>query len=694
MIIYCRANAIVLFGLSVIQYCNKCFLLALRQRQLGKQLDLRTILVNLPRRVKRAVVITNDLVLLSLALWLGFSLRLSVFYMPPSFNFTLLLLSAPLIGIITFHFFGIYKLVTRYIGYQGTLRVIFATSLSVLIWSLVIFMVQVPGILPRSTIGIYWILSVTFIWTCRQIAGFLLRNVGDLIVPSRARINSEDHNNVLIYGAGFSGIQLAYALAHGNNYQVVGFIDDDKTLWRQIVAGCKVYAPDDIGPVIDKYHVKEIFLALKSINRRRRREILSRLQHHPLSVKTLPAMEDIASGRVSVGDLRPVTAGDLLGRDPVPPDQDLLRDNILNKAVLITGAGGSIGSEISRQVLALRPKILVLFDLSEVALYEIEQQILQIEADVKLAHERSDVSDIVEESAKQTNGQIDVKGATFKDTIIIPVLGSVLDSKLTKKIINAHKINTIYHAAAYKHVPLVELNPVAGLNNNTFGTSEIAKVAKENNVERFVLISTDKAVRPANIMGSSKRLAEMILQAHGAQEDTNCVFTMVRFGNVLDSSGSVVRKFRKQIENGGPVTVTHKDIIRYFMSIEEAAQLVIQAGAMAKGGDVFILNMGDPVKIDNLARSMIHLAGLGLLDEQNPDGDITIQYTGLRPGEKLFEELLINDAAIETKHPLILKGNEKFLPLEKLNHELEALKSAMEHDDREQIMEILGRNVE
>ncbi|MCP4072280.1 MAG: polysaccharide biosynthesis protein [Hyphomicrobiales bacterium] len=663
-------------------------------------MDFRLILVNLPRRLKRAVVIASDLFLFGFALWLGFSLRLSVLYLPPDVNFALLLLSAPLLGIITFHFMGVYKLVTRFIDHRGIARIYLATSLSVLIWSLVVFMAQVPGILPRSTFIIYWLLSATLIWSSRQFAGFFLKAVHNQIFEEDSLLplfseSTGSSQNVLIYGAGVTGIQLAQALASGQRYQVVGFIDDNRTLWRQIVGGYSVYDFENIGKIVAHQQVKEIFLALTSIDRSRRRKILSTLEKYPVLVKILPDMRDIVSGHFSVSDLRPVNASDLLGRDPVPPNPELLSTNIYNKAVMITGAGGSIGSEIARQVLESRPSVLVLMDLSEVALYEIEQQVIQLEQNIAKQHARtgSEAVAIINSNMPKQEIFADFE-ENYRKTRIISVLGAVSNKKLMGDVITGNKIDTIYHAAAYKHVPMVELNPISGLENNTFGTIEIARAANEHGVERFVLVSTDKAVRPASIMGASKRLAEMFVQAFGEDADTKCIFTIVRFGNVLDSSGSVVRKFRQQIEAGGPITVTHKDVMRYFMSVTEAAQLVIQAGAMAKGGDVFILEMGKAVKIDNLARSMIWLSGLRLLDGGNPDGDIEIKYSGLRPGEKLFEELLIGDDTSKTKHPRIIRSNEKIMPLDVLDRRLKKLVSAMNENDLKLINNFLKKNVE
>ena len=369
------------------------------------------------------------------------------------------------------------------------------------------------------------------------------------------------------------------------------------------------------------------------------------LESYPVVVKTLPALEEIASGHVEISDLRPIDVEDLLGRDPVTPDLELLTANVHGKVVMITGAGGSIGSELTRQLLRLGPKTLVLFELSEVALYEISMEIEELN----------------ERLHKEEAGR-----PAEEATKVVQVLGSVLDQKLVARTIEELEVEVIYHAAAYKHVPIVEANPFAGLQNNTFGTLALAEAAKELGVERFVLVSSDKAVRPTNIMGASKRLAELILQAFAQDRDSTTIFTMVRFGNVLDSSGSVVRRFRNQIRAGGPVTVTHPEVIRYFMSIPEAAQLVIQAGTMAIGGEVFVLEMGTPVKIDDLARTMIRLSGLEVRDEDHPEGDIAIEYIGLRRGEKLYEELLIGENTTGTSHPRIFKNSEPILPFEEL----------------------------
>ncbi len=427
-----------------------------------------------------------------------------------------------------------------------------------------------------------------------------------------------------------------------------------------------MHRPDRLGMLIERHHVREVLVALPEGRRRECRRIMRELQAHAVEVKILPAVEDIASGRVLVTDLRPLEVNDLLGRDKVPPSTELLERKSRDRSILVTGAGGSVGSELVRQLLKEGPRRIVLFDISEAALYEIEREVLDLAA---------------------------LLGPTLRRPEIVGVLGSVLDAPQVRETIARNEIEVIYHAAAYKHVPIVEQNPVFGLWNNTFGAAVVAECAKQAGVELMVLISTDKAVRPTNVMGASKRLAELVLQG-AAVSGGATTFTMVRFGNVLDSSGSVVKRFRKQISTGGPVTVTHPEIIRYFMSIPEAAELVIQAGAMAKGGDVFVLDMGEPVRIDDLARLMIRLTGLDVKSLENPEGDIAIAYTGLRPGEKLYEELLIGANTTVTEHPRIWRSDEPFLPPADLEHELKALKAAIDARDVATMQAVLMRTVE
>ena len=623
-------------------------------------------LIERPRWFKRIFLIANDIAMLTIALWAAYSLRLSRFYAPESLGMTLLMAAAPIIGVVTFHLRGLYKLVTRFIGPEGTTRISVAVVIAVLAWALLVLMAGIKGH-PRSVVVIYGLIALGLIRLSRQWAGALLLR----LAPQHKPVSFDERKNVIIYGAGTMGVQLLRALNETGQFNMVAFIDNNPSLAGQMVHGVKVLRPGKIGRMITNENVKEVLLAMPSALRSERRAAIKALEPFPVVVKTLPALEEIASGRVEVSDLRPIDVEDLLGRDPVAPEFELLTGHVKDKVVMITGAGGSIGSELTRQLLELGPKALVLFELSEVALYEIDME--------------------MEELKWRRSKQRDAP--PLADTKIIPVLGSVLDRKLVARIISTLGVEVIYHAAAYKHVPLVEVNPFAGLQNNTFGTLTLAEVAKEAGVKRFVLVSSDKAVRPTNVMGASKRLAELILQALAAPRGAT-VFTMVRFGNVLDSSGSVVKRFRNQIQAGGPLTVTHPEIIRYFMSIPEAAQLVIQAGAMASGGEVFVLDMGTPVKIDDLARTMIRLSGLEVRDANNPEGDIDIEYIGLRRGEKLYEELLIGENTTGTSHPRIFKNSEPVLAYAELVAALERLDDAIQRQDEAVLQEMLRTIVE
>jgi len=623
-------------------------------------------LIERPRWFKRALLILNDIAMLTIALWAAYSLRLSRFYIPESFGMILVMAAAPLIGVITFHMRGLYKLVTRFIGPEGTTRIYVTVIIAVLAWALLVLLSGIKGH-PRSVVVIYGLIAAGLIRLSRQWAGALLLKAA----PQHKPVSCDERKNVIIYGAGTMGVQLLRALNETNQFNMVAFIDNSPSLAGQVVHGVKVLRPGKIGKVITTENVKEVLLAMPSALRSERRAAIKALEPFPVLVKTLPALEEIASGRVEVSDLRPIEVEDLLGRDPVAPELELLTGHVKDKVVMITGAGGSIGSELTRQLLELGPKALILFELSEVALYEIEMEIEELKW----------------RRAKEP------EAPPLADTKIIPVLGSVLDRKLVARTISNYDVEVIYHAAAYKHVPLVEVNPFTGLQNNTFGTLTLAEAAKEARVERFVLVSSDKAVRPTNVMGASKRLAELILQALAEPHGTT-VFTMVRFGNVLDSSGSVVRRFRNQIQAGGPVTVTHPEIIRYFMSIPEAAQLVIQAGAMASGGEVFVLDMGTPVKIDDLARTMVRLSGLEVRDDNNADGDIAIEYIGLRRGEKLYEELLIGENTTGTSHPRIFKNSEPVLAYAELVAALERLDDAIQRQDEADLQEMLRATVE
>jgi UDP-N-acetylglucosamine 4,6-dehydratase len=628
-------------------------------------MNLAVWLIERHRWFKRTLLIVNDFVMLSIALWAAYSLRLSQLYVPETWQIFLLMLAAPTAGVLVFYWRGLYKLVTRFIGPEGTTQIYTAVIIAAVLWALVVLMSGIKGN-PRSVVVIYALIAAGLIRLSRQWAGALLLRAAPQFKP----LSADARKNVIIYGAGPVGIQLLRALNEAGNYRPVAFIDSNPSLAGQVVHGLKVLRPEKIGKVIADEHVDEVLLATPSALRGERRVALKALEAFPVTVKTLPALEEIASGRVEMSDLRPIDVEDLLGRDPVTPDMELLTAQVHGKAVMITGAGGSIGSELSRQLLQLGPKTLVFLDVSEAALYEISLEIEQMQRELQKKAESPATA-----------------------TAVVQVLGSVLDRKLVTRTIQDYGIEVIYHAAAYKHVPIVELNPFAGLQNNTFGTLVVAEAAKEAGVERFVLVSSDKAVRPTNIMGASKRLAELILQAL-AQDNGGTIFTMVRFGNVLDSSGSVVRLFRNQIKAGGPVTVTHPEVIRYFMSIPEAAQLVIQAGAMATGGEVFVLEMGTPVKIDDLARTMIRLSGLDVCDDEHPDGDVSIEYVGLRPGEKLYEELLIGENATGTNHPRIFKTSEPILRYEELIAALERLEEAIQRVDVLDLQEMLRKTVE
>ena len=514
-----------------------------------------------------------------------------------------------------------------------------------LMYAMLFTVIAFEGI-PRTIGLIQPILLLLFVGASRAVASI---GLGGLY---QGRIKRAALPQMLIYGAGSAGRQLAAAMANSPEMRVVGFLDDDDRLHGHVLNGLPIYNPQDLSAVLVDVPVTDVLLALPSATRQRRNSILAALAEHHLAVRTLPSVSDIASGKVNLSDVHDLDIDDLLGREPVKPNGLLLNRNTHGKTVLVTGAGGSIGSELCRQILRCQPQQLLLVEMSEFALYQIHQE-LEVAA-----------------SALQTDG-VSIE--------IVPLLASVCDEVRMDEIMRTWRPHTVYHAAAYKHVPLVEHNPAEGVRNNVWGTMVCAQMAARNGVPNFVLISTDKAVRPTNIMGATKRLAEMVLQALAATHKTS--FAMVRFGNVLGSSGSVVPLFREQIKNGGPITLTHADITRYFMTIPEAAQLVIQAGAMGTGGDVFVLDMGEPVRIADLARRMVELSGLSLRDAANPEGDIEITVTGLRPGEKLYEELLIGDNPKPTQHARIMKAQEEFMPWDELQARLNALQTCMQAND-------------
>lgn len=606
------------------------------------------------------MLLVDSMLLVSILL-ASFSIRLGYWYFPQD-DLIWVVLGAPVVASIIFVRFGLYRAVIRYIGFKALWTVVQAVSLYALVWGVIGFMVAVDGI-PRSVILINWMLSLLAIGGVRIAARFLLsNNVKFSIFNFEFNGNSNSNSNerrVLVYGAGDAGVQLIGALAHSDEYHPVGLIDDSKELQGRYISGLSVHSVDAIEKLIIKLKVDEILIAMPSASRTKRLDIINTLEPYPVHVRMLPGVAELAQGKVSVGDLREVSIKDLLGRDLVEANKDLLGKNITDKVVVVTGAGGSIGSELCRQIVFLEPKALILFEMSELALYTIEKELSNI-------------------------------GIYSID--IYPILGSVNNKARLDNVFKQFDVDTIYHAAAYKHVPMVEFNNTEGVANNIFGTLNCAQAAIDVGVETFVLISTDKAVRPTNTMGATKRSAELVLQALAAKQSAT-KFTMVRFGNVLGSSGSVIPLFKQQIKAGGPVTVTDKDIIRYFMTISEAVELVIQAGAMGTGGDVFVLDMGEPVRIHDLAVKMIHLSGLEVKDESHPDGDIEIKYTGLRAGEKLYEELLIGDNVSETDNPLIMRAQEEMLAWDELKLVLDELNGAIESCNHEKLRKLLIRIV-
>ena len=599
-------------------------------------------LLALSRTAKKGVALIADACSALLTVWLVFFLHQGTWTLPGGEEW-MIYLSAPLIALPIFIRSGLYNAVFRYSGFSALKTVMNACLIYGILFFAATMFLQKPGI-PRS-IGVLQPLLLFFTVGGSRAMVRLWLNFSSASASAQKRAE-----RILIYGAGDAGLQIAGAIAHSRQFTLAGFLDDDPFLQEHTINGVMVHSPDEVETLIKRKAITGILLALPSATRRRRQEIFDSLHPFGVHILTLPGIEALAEGSVSISDIKEVDIEDLLGRDPVPPVPLLLGRCINGKVVLVTGAGGSIGSELCRQILSLYPTTLLLLDHSEFNLFTIHLEL----------HNR-----VLQEKSR---------------TNIIPLLGNVTDQKAMEKICCNYKPSTLYHAAAYKHVPMVEQNPVEGLRNNIFGTLSMARAAAQNGVENFVLISTDKAVRPTNIMGASKRLCELVLQAYATEEHKTC-FSMVRFGNVLGSSGSVVPLFRRQIKAGGPVTITHKDITRYFMTIPEAAQLVIQAGSMAKGGDVFLLDMGAPVKIVDLARRMVELSGLTVRDHHHTEGDIEIVETALRPGEKLYEELLIAGNPQTTEHPRIFKAHEYFFTMPELMANLSELQHIMEHQD-------------
>ncbi|MDS1841983.1 polysaccharide biosynthesis protein [Vibrio vulnificus] len=612
-------------------------------------MDKLAYIWSLPRVHKRLISLAIDTLLITFSFFMAIWVRHGEVAVSVSVETWLTLAGTVVVTLIAFTRLGLYRAVLRYLTFHALTVVVLGALISAL--SITTFAYFFNAEVPRTVPVIY----MTFL---ALLCGGARMMVRSLIVQA----SRKGCERVLIYGAGSTGRQLAIALRNAETYQVKGFIDNDPSLENTIIQGLTVHSSQQISRLVEKQEIEKILLAMPRATRSERKAIIDGLLHLPVEVLTVPDFKDIVNGNATVDELKDVAIEDLLGRDPVEPNLELMKANIRGKVVMVTGAGGSIGSELCRQIVRQKPKTLILFELSEYGLYEID---------------------------KELSGMVE---AMQLEVEIIPLLGSVQRINRLSATMRAFGVQTVYHAAAYKHVPLVEYNVVEGVRNNVFGTYYSAKAAIEAGVESFVLISTDKAVRPTNVMGTSKRMAELALQALAAKENdkvNGTRFCMVRFGNVLGSSGSVIPLFKRQIEEGQAITVTHPDIIRYFMTIPEAAQLVIQAGAMGKGGDVFVLDMGEPVKIVDLAKNLIQLSGLEVKSSDNPNGDIEIKFTGLRPGEKLYEELLIGDNVEGTDHERIMTANEQFLPLEEFNQILDNLDKACHAFDHEAIRQIL-----
>jgi len=604
----------------------------------------------LPRETKRLIMATADAVAIPTALWAALALKFD--RLDPALERTFAyFLVAVASALLFFSVFGLYRAVIRFVGPKAMITVTAGVSLSVLVLAGFDRFVASQQI-PLSAFGIYGALALLYVGGSRFVARYLFLHTG----------NGKPVARVAIYGAGDAGARVSSVLRGGPDFEPVAFIDDKKSLQGSNINGIRVYGSDCLPELVRHRKIDRILLALPSASRRRRREILTQLEPLGVHVQSLPNLSDLISGKAQINELRDVGVSDLLGRDPVPPKPKLSGSCIRGKCVLVTGAGGSIGSELCRQIIRLSPSRLVLFEMSELALYHVQRELEEVAAHEKLSVE------------------------------IVPLLGNAHHRHRVREVLSTFGVQTIYHAAAYKHVPIVEHNVVEGIHNNVISTWYTAEAALETGVETFVLISTDKAVNPANVMGATKRLAELVLQAL-QERTTQTRFCMVRFGNVLASSGSVVPLFQEQIRRGGPVTVTHRDVIRYFMTIPEAAQLVLQAGSMAKGGDVFVLDMGRPVRIDDLARRLVNLMGLTVREANNPDGDIEIEYTGLRTAEKLFEELLIGSNVTGTDHPMILRAMEHRLSWTKMEQVLNDLLVALASFDCHQALELLTASV-
>lgn len=615
-------------------------------RQFRERLSL------LPRRWKQTLLVGFDAVVLFLMAWFAYVLRFGEWFIPNTQQF-LLMLAAPAIALPVFIRLGLYRSVIRYLPDRAIWTIIQAVCISVLLWVCLAFLTQMTGAegVPRSVPGFYLFLAIATIAGSRFGAKWLLWN------PLREKILAKQ---CLIFGAGDAGRQLANALKANQESYVTAFVDDDPGLHGMEILGIRVYPTSKLEELIENFGVNEVIVTTSSLNAKKRRDLLTRLSQKPVKTRILPAITDLTSGKYLVSTVRDIDIDDLLGRSPVPPDPQLLQKMVEGRTILVTGAGGSIGSELCRVIVKLCPAKLILFELNEHALYQIERELKQ----------RSSSCEIV------------------------PVLGSATETPLVEHVLREHKVQTVYHCAAYKHVPLVEENPVEGIRNNVFGTVVLTSAAFACDVENFILISSDKAVHPSNVMGATKRWSELIVRYYGMKAEERGMkrnFACVRFGNVIGSNGSVVPLFREQIATGGPVTVTHPEMTRYFMSIREAAELIVQAGALSESGDILLLEMGEPVRIYDLAANMILLAGLSVRDRDNPDGDVEISVIGARDGEKLHEELFYDPAGVmPTSHTKIMRATQRSMTaLDDLPNLLDKLKAAIEHQDKNEVRRIL-----
>lgn len=621
--------------------------------------------IPISRPIKRAVTACWDAVILSFALIFAFALSGADFAQQE--QTTLVYLGAALLlSVLVFARLGLYRMLVLYMGIQSSVLLAQCVTLATALLAGAYALSTTGGDARLAVLPIFWLLALFLMGGSRLL--------GKLAIISLVQ-NFRPKEPVIIYGAGSSGMQLLAALQSGDQYLPVAFVDDGHRLLGSTVHGVRIYGPNSLFELVETFSVRQILLAIPSATHAERKEILSKLEHLPVHVKTVPDMFDMVSGKVGVDEIRDVDIEDLLGRDAVPPDPQLLGACIKQRSVLVTGAAGSIGSELCRQILAIKPARLILLDSFEYGLYELEQQ-LQAVLSSQAAQEG-------ENGEKTGNAALPELHA---------VLGSVVNAGFVLEVMRRYGVDTVYHVAAYKQVPMVENNVVEGVRNNIFGTLTTAQAAQSLGVKDFVFISTDKAVRPTNYMGATKRFAEQVLQSL-AQRGGETRLSMVRFGNVLGSSGSVVPLFRRQISRGGPVTVTHPEVTRYFMTVQEAAQLVIQAGSMAKGGDVFVLDMHEPIRIVDLAKKMVHLMGYDVRDENSYRGDIAIEYTGLRPGEKLFEELLIGESVTGTDHPKIMRAEEETLSWSQLQPLLSRLAKACDNADREEVKAVLSEAV-